>query len=72
MAAERHARAVREFPDYELLAVKQKMGKLAFQGVPSTKGAGASDVDQNEAIASDSLIEPVAATPGRCQDPPPL
>jgi hypothetical protein len=43
MAAECHARAVREFPDYELLAVKQKMGKVAFQGVPSAMGAGSSD-----------------------------
>jgi hypothetical protein len=53
-----HARLVAAFPDYELLAVKQKDGCLAFQAFPRPWVQGQRTWTMEEAFAVDRIIAP--------------
>jgi len=53
-----HATASSAFPDYELLAVKQKFARLAFQVGPRP-WAGKGSWTSQEVNALDGLIEPL-------------
>lgn len=76
-----HEAASAEFPDYELLAVKQKFARLAFQAFPRP-WAGEGSWTDDEARALDGLIEPMqerseetcerCGRPGRERDSRPI
>jgi hypothetical protein len=51
---------VSQFPEYELLAVKQKFARLEFQAFPRP-WAGRGSWTPDEASALDDLIEPLQA-----------